>query len=382
MVVSIAAEAVQGVHPRLPGIRVVPEIVVLLGFLLVLPAAGLEIELREEAFVQVVGGEPVVVAGHIEQLVGEVRRIVPAADRNLRQGAVRGGEHVDGLVGAGQVELVLVVEGDGRNALEGMGEDRLEGDVAVDHPLRVQGPGRNAVQLVVAQFPGMPGALPGAERLPVQGQIDVPDIDRSHVAEGVARQLAQAEADPEGLRALRPGVADRELGAVVVQVDGSVLRVQADPDREPLLHRNLRRDEMDLVAGHEDELPRVLQVRRVHQVHVVPLVGDDAEDAAEHVVRPVEQVEGHLQRLPLDGNRLPVLQGEAGELVSMGRIGDDMEAIVQSGRRDAHAVRHGLRRRREIRRAGQKQRADYVEQTFHPGFSQVLPTDKDTTING
>ena len=263
-----------------------------------------------------------------------------------------------------------------------MGEDRLEGDVAVDHPLRVQGPGRDAAQSVIAQVPGMPGTLPGAERLPVQGQIDVPDIDRSHVAEGVARQLAQAEADPEGLRALRPGVADRELGAVVVEVDGSVLRVQADPDREPLLHRNLRRDEMDLVAGHEDELPRVLQVRRVHQVHVVALVGDDAEDAAEDVVGAVEQVEGHLQRLPLDGNRLPVLQGEAGELVRMGRIRDDMETVVQSGRRDAHAVRHGLRRRREIRRAGQKQRADYVEQTFHPGFSQVLPTDKDTTING
>ena len=258
----------------------------------------------------------------------------------------------------------------------------MDGDVAVDHPLRVQGPGGDAVQLVIAQFPGVPGALPGAERLPVQGQVDVPDIDRSHVAEGVARQLAQAEADPEGLRALGSGVAHRELGAVVVQVDGSVLRVQADPDREPLLHRNLRRDEMDLVAGHEDELPRVLQVRRVHQVHVVPLVGDDAEDAAEDVVRPVEQVEGHLQRLPLDGDRLSVLQGQAGEFVRMRRIGDDMQAVVQPGGLDVPAVRHGLRRRREKRRAGQKQRAEYAEQASHPDSFKCLQKTKIRIING
>ena len=135
---------------------------------------------------------------------------------------------------------------------------------------------------------------------------------------------------------------------------------------------------MDLVAGHEDELPRVLQVRRVHQVHVVPLVGDDAEDAAEHVVRPVEQVEGHLQRLPLDGNRLPVLQGEAGELVRVRRIRDDMEAIVQLRRLDARAVRHGLRRRREKRGAEQEHRAEYPGQVPHPDFSQVSLIGKDT----
>ena len=157
MVVSIATKTVQGVVVRLPSVRVVPEIVVQFGILLILPAARLEIELREKTFVQVVGGEPVVPAGDIEQLVGIVGGIVAAFHRDLRQGTVQDRKHMDGCVAASHVELIPVIEGDGRDILERVGEHRPERDVTVNHPLRVDGPGRDALQPVVADITAVTG---------------------------------------------------------------------------------------------------------------------------------------------------------------------------------------------------------------------------------
>ena len=372
MIMSIAAKAVQGVDAGLPRVGVVPVAVVPLRDLLVLPAAGLEIESGEQVLVQVVGREPVVAAAHVEQLVGEIRRAVPARDRNLRQLPGRGVEHMDRLVPAGHVELVPVVEGDGRDIAEGVREYRLEGDVPVDQPLRVHRPGGNAPHLVVAQVAVVAGALPVTEQFSVPVQPDVPDAHRSHVPEGITGQLAQAEGDPESLRPLGARIPDGEGCSVIVQVDLAGLRVQGHRHMDPLLQGDVRPDLVHLFPGDENGFPAVVQVRRVHQVHVLSLVGDDAEDASEHVLRAVVQVEGHLQGLSPYGNLLPVLQREAGELMRMRRIGDDMEAVVQPRLRDIDTVRHSLRRRREKRRAGQQQRAKYSEHMpSHPGFRQV-----------
>ena len=113
-----------------------------------------------------------VVAAHVEQLIRVIGGILSSADRDFAQSPVQGGEHVDGFAGGSQVELVPVVERDGRDVVERMGENRLEGDIPVDHPGGIQGAGRDAADLVIAEVSRMAGAFPRAEN---QRQLSEPE---------------------------------------------------------------------------------------------------------------------------------------------------------------------------------------------------------------
>ena len=357
MIVPVAPKAVKRVDFRLPGIRIVPVVVVAGGNHVVVPTSGGEIEGREQAFVQVERRQPVVVAGHVEHLVGIVRGIVAAGDGDFREIVRIGMPDMDGLVPVGHVKTVVIVEGDRRDVLERMREHRPERDVLVDEPLRVLDHGRGARLFVVADVAGMAGQLPLPDESASPPDPDVAQVHGRDVAERVARELAQAESDPESLRPLGAGVPELQQAAAIVHVHLPVLGIQGNLHRNPFLQRNRAGNLVDLVPRHQDRMTAVVQVHRVHQVDVLAAVGQDAEDAAEHVVRPVVDVEREFEGIPSQRDGLSSLEGHARIILRGGRIGNDGQAIFQRRGKGICPILYGLRPPRPADGAGENQRS-------------------------
>ena len=262
-----------------------------------------------------------------------------------------------------------------------MGENRPEGHILVQQPLRVLDQGGNPGHLVIAYVLAVPGAIPAAEKpaAPVDG--DVPDVHGGHIAEGVACKLAQAEGDPEVPGALGSGIPHPDDRPAIIHIHLSVPGIQGDMDRNPFSQRDGAGNLVDGIPGHEDGMTAVVQVGRIHQVDVLAAVGQDAEDAAEQVVRTVVQVEGKLEGLSAERDGLPALQREAGIILRVGRIGNHGQAVLQAGGPECSTVgRHGpVRQERET---GEKQRKKDPYHVFHPLVRQVLSKDKYTIFNG